>query len=92
MKLTALKVSPKVVGTIETLRAVKERRVHKIFLADDVDQDIKDKIYEAAESSNIDVNIVDNKLKLGRACGIDVAAASAALLKKFEGGEVYANN
>ena len=79
--LTALKGGPRVVGTKETLRVIKEGRAYQIFLADDVDKSIKDKIYKAAETSNINVNIVDSKLKLGRACGIDVAAASAALLK-----------
>ena len=79
-------------GTKETLRAIKKGRVYRIFLAEDIDDDLKDKIYKAAESSNIKINVVESKLKLGRACGIDVAAASAALLKKFKGGEVDANN
>ena len=79
--LTELEKKAKVVGTKETLQAIDSGNAVHVFIAEDSDNKIKNKIINAAKSSNIDLRIVDSKMKLGRACGIDVAAASAALLK-----------
>jgi len=69
------------VGSKQTLKAVKNDQVKKIFLADDIDQPLKEKILEAVNDKNIPFEIVASKDELGRVCGIDVSAASAALLK-----------
>ncbi len=70
-----------VVGTKQTLKAIKERRVSKVFLADDIDRHIKEEILYVVKDNNIPFEMVESKMKLGRECGIDVSAASAALLK-----------
>ncbi len=69
------------VGSKQTLKAVKNDQVKKIFLADDIDQPLKEQILEAVNDKNIPFEIVASKDELGRVCGIDVSAASAALLK-----------
>lgn len=79
--LPELEKKLKVVGTKETLQAIYSGYAVQIFVASDADKKIKNKIINAAKSFNINIEIVDSKMKLGRACGIDVAAASAALLK-----------
>ncbi len=71
----------KVVGSKETLQAINSGKADRIFVAKDIDENIKNSLIYAARNSNINIEIVDSKMKLGRACGIDVAAASAALLK-----------
>lgn len=70
-----------VVGTRETIKAVEEKNVIRIFLAKDCDGHLKDKIMEVARAYNIPLKIINSKLALGRVCGIDVAAATAAILK-----------
>ncbi len=79
--LTDLNTDNKVVGTKETIKAIKDNRATHVFVAMDVDQEIKDQILEVIERKDITIEYIDCKLKLGRACGIDVATASAALLK-----------
>ena len=71
----------KVVGTKETLKAIKKNQACKVFLAADIDEDLFKKIDDIVQQSNIPVEYIDSKLKLGRVCGVDVATASAALLK-----------
>lgn len=70
-----------VVGRKETLQLIRTKKVQKVFVAQDIDKDIKDKLVNAAKNYNIELILVDSKMKLGRECGIDVAASSAALLK-----------
>ncbi|MGM0601919.1 MAG: ribosomal L7Ae/L30e/S12e/Gadd45 family protein [Bacillota bacterium] len=79
--LTELCETEFIVGTKQTLKAIKEKRVSKVFLADDIDQHIKEEILYAVKDNNIPFEMVESKMKLGRECGIDVSAASAALLK-----------
>lgn len=69
------------VGSKQTLKAIKNDEVKKIFLAKDIDQSLKDQILEAVNDNDIPFEIVESKTELGRVCGIDVSAASAALLK-----------
>ena len=71
----------KVVGSKETLQAINSGKAERIYVANDIDENIKNSLIDAARNSNINIELVDSKMKLGRACGIDVAAASAALLK-----------
>ncbi|MGP3778967.1 ribosomal L7Ae/L30e/S12e/Gadd45 family protein [Halanaerobium saccharolyticum] len=69
------------VGSKQTLKAIAGNQVKKIFLAKDIDQPLKQEILEAVNNNNIPFEIVESKNELGRICGIDVSAASAALLK-----------
>jgi large subunit ribosomal protein L7A len=69
------------VGSKQTLKAIANNQVKKIFLAKDIDQPLKQEILKAVNDNNIPFVIVESKNELGRICGIDVSAASAALLK-----------
>ncbi len=82
MMLTELSDSKKkVIGTKQTLNVIVNGKAKKVYLASDVDQHIIDKIIQVSKENNVSIETVESKLKLGRACGIDVAAACAALLK-----------
>ncbi len=81
MMLTDLKTKSKVVGTKETLKAIENNIVIKVYLANDIDRYLKNSIINVLNDNNIPIEYVESKFKLGRACGIDVAAASAAILK-----------
>ncbi len=75
------KSKKKVVGTKQTLQVINNNKVAVVFLAKDADQHIKNMITQASRKNNVSIEMVESKLKLGRACGIDVSAACAALLK-----------
>ena len=70
-----------IVGSKQTLKAIQNNEVKKIFLAEDIDQPLKVKILKAVKNNNIPIEIFTSKSELGRVCGIDVSAATAALLK-----------
>ncbi|HKL76259.1 MAG TPA: ribosomal L7Ae/L30e/S12e/Gadd45 family protein [Halanaerobiales bacterium] len=71
----------KVVGSKETLQAIKKGKADCVFIAKDSDTKLKNEILNEAKNSNINIKEIDSKMQLGRVCGIEVAAASAALLK-----------
>ncbi|MGM0438273.1 MAG: ribosomal L7Ae/L30e/S12e/Gadd45 family protein [Bacillota bacterium] len=71
----------KVVGSKETLQAIRNGKADCVFIAKDSDKELKNKILSEAKNSNINIEEIESKMKLGRVCGIEVAAASAALLK-----------
>ncbi|MEJ6949589.1 ribosomal L7Ae/L30e/S12e/Gadd45 family protein [Natronospora cellulosivora (SeqCode)] len=71
----------RVVGKKQTLSVIKEGKADKVFLAEDVEKHIYNEIYQISKENKVIVITVDSRLKLGRACGIDVSAACAALLK-----------
>jgi large subunit ribosomal protein L7A len=70
-----------VIGTKQSLKALKDDRVKEIVYAIDADERVTAKIIEVAQEKGISVAGVDSMKKLGRACGIDVGAAVIALLK-----------
>jgi large subunit ribosomal protein L7A len=81
MLIDQLKGMKKVIGTKQTLNAIIQGDVLKVYIALDIDNSVKNRIIEAVNKHDIEVESVDSKLELGRACGIDVGAAVAAILK-----------
>ncbi len=69
-----------VVGVKQTRRALADRRVDTVYLAQDADPALTDPIAAQAEGQNIPVNRDLTMAQLGRACGIAVKAACAATL------------
>lgn len=75
-------VSPyKLIGTKQVLRAVNEGKLEKAYIAKDSDVDIRDKIIAACKKKGVPFEEVSSMLDLGRACGIEVGAAVAGVLK-----------
>ena len=79
--LSALKTNPKVVGIKQVRRALKEGKACHVFLADDADPQLTDPIRAQCAEQKIPVEDGFSMKELGRACGITVDAAVAALLK-----------
>lgn len=71
-----------IIGTKQTLRAMQEDKVSEVFVANDVDQHIKDKIIQLADELDVKYEIVDSKEQLGTACGISVGAATVAIIEE----------
>ena len=78
------------VGTKQTLKAATRRLAEEVFIARDADEQVVRNLLRVCEEQGIPVVYVDSMLELGRACGIKVGAASAAILKK--GGAEHADD
>ncbi|MBR0277491.1 MAG: ribosomal L7Ae/L30e/S12e/Gadd45 family protein [Clostridia bacterium] len=73
--------SNKVVGLKQTVRAIDEENVSKVFLACDISPDIFEKISIMCKEKGIEVEHIKTMKEIGNICKIDVPAAVAAILK-----------
>ena len=69
-----------VVGTKQLKKAVKASRVRFVFLAENADPAVTEPIEELCRQNHIHITWVRTMAELGRACGIEVGAAAAAVL------------
>jgi large subunit ribosomal protein L7A len=76
-----LKSHNKVVGVKQVKRAINKSETHTVFIAADADEGITSDVSKLCEDKQIQIVHVDNMNELGKACGIDINAAVAALLK-----------
>ncbi len=80
MPLEDLKRAQKlIVGTKETLKALEDGRARLVFIARDANRDVIGPVLEMASRDQIQVAYVDCMRTLGKACGIEVGAATAAI-------------
>ena len=75
--LTGKKV---VVGAKQLKKALLSGRAEYVFLAENADPAITEPIAVLCENGSIPIQWVGSKADLGRACGIEVGAAAAAVL------------
>ena len=69
-----------VVGAKQLKKAVKNGRVKFVLLADNADPAVTEPLAMLCEENHIPITWVASKADLGRACGIEVGAAAAAVL------------
>lgn len=69
------------VGIKQASKALMENRVKALYIAKDAEQHVTRRIMELADENNVPVVLVDSMKELGRACKIDVGAATAVVLK-----------
>jgi large subunit ribosomal protein L7A len=69
------------IGTKQTKKAIEQGRAEEVFVADDADPQITRSIISMCKDRGIAVVHVDSMRELGKACGIEVGAATAAILK-----------
>ncbi|MBP2242866.1 large subunit ribosomal protein L7A [Cytobacillus eiseniae] len=67
------------IGTKQTVKALKQGTVKEVVIAKDADYKVIAKITSAAEEGNVPILYVDSMKKLGKACGIEVSAAAIAI-------------
>lgn len=70
------------VGTKQTKLALEKGEAQKVFIADDADEKLVSPIVELCRELGIPLVSVDSMRELGKACGIQVGAAAAALIRK----------
>ncbi len=81
MALQELWESNRVVGMRQTLKTLQRGRASKVFVASDVDSEMLEKIISLAKEKGVSLEYVDSSAELGKACGIEVGASCAAILK-----------
>ncbi|WP_102272411.1 50S ribosomal protein L7ae-like protein [Cytobacillus massiliigabonensis] len=69
-----------VIGTKQTVKALGQGTVKEVVVAKDADHKVIAKVVNAAEEKFVPVLYVDSMRKLGKACGIDVGAATIAII------------
>lgn len=69
------------IGIKQSLKAISNDQVLALFIANDAEQHVIRRIVELAEQNDVDVIYIDTMLMLGKACGIDVGAATAVIVK-----------
>ncbi len=79
--LEGIKEKKKVIGTKQSKRVVLEEKVKYVYIAEDADKRIINELVVLCKEKNIDVIYAESMKELGKASGIDVGAASVAILK-----------
>lgn len=71
----------KVVGVKQTIKAIKAGTVKTVYIAKDADDKFIQPVKLLVEEESLELVYVDSMKELGKLCGIDVGAATAAVLK-----------
>ncbi|SDW89662.1 large subunit ribosomal protein L7A [Marininema mesophilum] len=70
-----------VIGAKQTKKAIEQGKAEEVLIARDADERLTTALSTLCRNHGIAVVYVDSMKELGRACGIDVGAATAAVLK-----------
>lgn len=75
-----MKAKKRVVGTKQTKKAVEKGIAQKVYVAQDAEAHVTGPLLELCKERGVEVVPVESMRQLGEACGIQVGAASAAIL------------
>ncbi|MDI3328241.1 MAG: 50S ribosomal protein L7ae-like protein [Alicyclobacillaceae bacterium] len=70
-----------VIGTNQTIKALEQKMPLEVYVAKDADRHVVSRVIDLCEQNRVPITWVDSMRRLGKACGIDVGAAVAALLE-----------
>lgn len=70
------------IGTKQTMRMVELGRAEEVYVAEDADPRLTSKIIALCNQRSVKVTLVDTMTNLGKACGIEVGAAMAAIVRQ----------
>ncbi|MBV4419067.1 ribosomal L7Ae/L30e/S12e/Gadd45 family protein [Clostridium tyrobutyricum] len=71
----------KVIGIKQTIKAIKNDSAKIVYIAKDSDPSLVHSVEVLIKDNSLEVVYIDTMKELGKLCGIDVGAATAALLK-----------
>lgn len=77
-----LQASKLSIGTKQTLRTVELGKAAEVYVAKDADPRVTLRIINLCKKMGIAVTYVDSMKQLGKACGIEVGAAIAAIVNE----------
>jgi large subunit ribosomal protein L7A len=69
------------IGIKQSLKAISNGKAVALYIAEDAEQHVIRSIVEKAENQNIPIVYVKTMVLLGKACAIDVGAATAVIVK-----------
>ncbi|MFL6558903.1 large subunit ribosomal protein L7A [Neobacillus sp. B4I6] len=69
-----------VIGTKQTVKALKDGNVRELIIANDADAKVTAAVVKEALDINVPILYVDSMKKLGKACGIEVGASTVAII------------
>ncbi len=69
------------VGTNQTVKAISRGQARVVYVAQDADRRVTEPVLRAARERGLEIVEVASMAALGRACGIAVGAATAAILE-----------
>lgn len=72
----------KVIGIKQTTKAIKSGEAQTVYIAKDAEENVVKPVVSLALEHSLEVVYVESMKELGRLCGIDVGAASVAMLKE----------
>ena len=72
----------KAVGIKQTAKAIKSGEAKIVYIAKDADGKLVQNIEMSARENALEIKYINTMKELGRLCGIDVGAATAAILQK----------
>ncbi|MBR3458588.1 MAG: ribosomal L7Ae/L30e/S12e/Gadd45 family protein [Selenomonadaceae bacterium] len=81
MALDALKNANRVIGIKQVTKAVRKGIVRDVYVADNADERCLAPLIALCGEQAMELFHVDSMKELGEACGIEVGAAAAAVLK-----------
>lgn len=79
----SLNSSNKVIGTKQVKRALSRGGVLKVYIAEDAEPHIIRPLMELCREKGVELEMVPTMVELGRACGIDIGSASAAIVEEL---------
>lgn len=71
----------KVIGKKQTMRLLLEDEVKTVYIARDADSSVTNEVIELCKNKGVEIVYIDKMRELGDICGIEVNAATAAVLK-----------
>lgn len=81
MSLERLKSArKKSIGTKQTAKAMEKGSARTVFVAKDAEEHVIREVVKTAQVKGLELVHVDSMMALGKACGIEVGAAVAAIL------------
>ncbi|MBF4695853.1 ribosomal L7Ae/L30e/S12e/Gadd45 family protein [Fusibacter ferrireducens] len=82
MQINELSNNPKlVIGVKQTTKVLASGHAELVFIAKDAEQHVVRRIIQLATEQEIEIIFIDTMKELGRACNIDVGAATAVIEK-----------
>ncbi|MPM28998.1 Ribosome-associated protein L7Ae-like protein [bioreactor metagenome] len=85
MTLEMLKTAKrKTIGSKQTVKGICSGRVASVFLAEDADSHVIQPILQLCIEHQLPTIRVESMLILGNACGIQVGAAAAGIIRETE--------
>lgn len=76
-----LRANKVIIGTKQTVKALKDGNVQELVVAADADPKVTSKMIHQARELDVPILHVDSMKKLGKACGIEVGASAVAIIR-----------